>query len=176
MEVISVGLRLPHGVRVGKSNIGRGLFADRNFRAGERILIFTGSRFNRADPIHDGEDGAYLLQTGPRSYILPDFPAVFINHSCNPNAGVATGRRLVALRDIAAQEEIRFDYSTTMDEDLWTMICCCGEQDCRSVIRDFKYLPDDTRLRYIALGVVPRFIRRRYQRPANFVEIPPDSV
>jgi hypothetical protein len=82
----------------------------------------------------------------------------FVNHSCNPNAGLRDNRHMIALRPIEAGEEIRFDYSTCMSERLWTMHCRCGESNCRTVIRDFHDLPDETRRRYIALGIVQRFI------------------
>ncbi len=41
---------------------------------------------------------------------------------------------LVALRDISVDEELHFDYSTTMSEGDWTMRCRCGAAQCRSLI------------------------------------------
>jgi len=158
-------------VRVGPCDVGSGLFAVRPIRAGETILPLRGPRYRRDDPIHDSERGANLLQTGYRTYVLLEPPAVFANHSCDPNAGVVDSRRLVALRDIAAGREIRFDYSTTMDENYWTMRCRCGAPGCRGTIGDFKALPPEVRQRYLDLGVVPRFIAWRYvadfARPAG---------
>ena len=158
-------------VRVGPCDVGAGLFATRPIRAGEIILPLRGARYGRDDPIHDSERGANLLQTGYRTYVLLEPPAVYANHSCDPNAGVVDSRRLVALRDIAAGREIRFDYSTTMDENFWTMRCRCGAPGCRGTIGDFKGLPAEVRRRYLDLGVVPRFIAWRYvaeiARPAG---------
>ena len=48
-----------------------------------------------------------------------DVPAILINHSCDPNVGVAKQLNeggsydFVALRDIQEGEELRFDYETT---------------------------------------------------------------
>jgi hypothetical protein len=140
------------------------VFAARPIARGERILVFRGRPVAAGDPIHYTPEGANLLQIDSLSYIYPRPRAVFVNHSCNPNAGVHDRVTLIALRDIAAGEEIRFDYSTTMDEDLWTMECRCGDARCRRVVRDFKYLPARARARYLALGVVPDFVRR--QAPA----------
>lgn len=148
-------------VRVGPSNTGTGLFAARTFAAGERILLLHGLRFEREDPIHLTDKGANLLQTGRRTYILLEPPGVYANHSCDPNAGIAGNRALVALRDIPAGEEIRFDYSTTMDEDFWTMECRCGAATCRGVVGDFKTLPPEVQARYLERGVVQGFIARR---------------
>ena len=151
-------------IYIAPCELGRGVFAIRDYRAGELILILHGPRIERTDPLHACPEGANLLQTGPRTYIKLEAPGVFFNHSCRPNAGIMANRRLVALRDITAGQEIRFDYSTTMDEDFWTMPCRCGEEECRGVVTDFKYLPADLRRRYLDLGVVQRFIARRYRR------------
>jgi len=148
-------------LRVADCPLGRGLFAVDGFRENERILVLKGPRYGREDPIHETEEGANLLQTGRRSYILLRELGVFANHSCDPNAGIRSNRHLVAIRDIAAGEEIRFDYSTTMDEDFWTMDCCCGSQSCRGLIRDFHTLPPALRQRYLDLDVVQGFIARR---------------
>lgn len=153
-------------VYVCDCDVGRGLFANRYISAGERILTLHGSRYDRGDPIHFLESGANLLQTGPRTYILLEPPGVFANHSCDPNAGIAANRNLVAIRDIPAGREIRFDYSTTMDEDFWTLECRCGSPLCRGVVGDFRTLPPQLQVRYLELGVVQGFIARRYRRQA----------
>jgi hypothetical protein len=97
-------------VRVADCSIGRGLFAERHFKRGDLILNLGGPRYDRAHPIHGTEGGANLIQTGWRTYIMPDSPGVFTNHSCNPNAGIASKRRLVAIRHIAPGDEILFHH------------------------------------------------------------------
>jgi hypothetical protein len=151
-------------LRVALCPLGRGLFATRAYRPGDPIVVLRGPRIGRDDPVHLTPAGANLLQTGRRSYILPAPPGVFVNHSCDPNAGIVDDSRLVAIRDIAPDDEIRFDYSTTMDEDLWTMECRCGTPDCRGLVTDFRHLPTAVRERYLALGIVPGFIVRRWGR------------
>lgn len=155
---------MAQAVFVAACNVGRGVFAGRRFAPGELILSFTGRRVDRDDPMHLTPAAANLLQTGARTYILPEPPGIFVNHSCNPNAGIRDNRRLVALSEIVPGQEIRFDYSTTMDEDLWTMECACGQPNCRRVVRDFRCLPATVQETYLALGVVSRFIARRYGR------------
>jgi hypothetical protein len=155
-------------VRIGDCGLGRGLFAVAGFHANDLILVLKGPRYEREDPIHETPEGANLLQTGRRTYILLREPGVYANHSCDPNAGIRANRRLVAIRDIAAGEEIRFDYSTTMDEDYWTLDCRCGAACCRGRVTDFHQLPDEVRGRYLALDVVQGFIARRARsRPAR---------
>lgn len=143
---------------------GRGVFASRPIRAGETILHYRGRRYDRDDPIHRTESAALLLQTGARTYILPDSPAVCVNHSCAPNAGLVGNRRLVALVDIRPDEQVTFDYSTTMDDGMWTLDCRCGQRECRGLVEDFRRLPRPVQERYLDLGVVQGFIACRYRR------------
>ncbi|HPF35162.1 MAG TPA: SET domain-containing protein-lysine N-methyltransferase [Candidatus Krumholzibacteria bacterium] len=158
------GSRGAAGVEVRPCAIGRGLFALRAFAPGELILRLDGPRYEREDPIHATEQGANLLQTGRRTYILLTDPAVFANHSCDPNAGVVENRKLVAIRAIEPEDEITFDYSTTMEEDFWTLECRCGAENCRGKVTDFRNLPEPLRRRYLDLGVVQGFIAVRERR------------
>ena len=64
---------------------------------------------------------------------------------------------LGAVRDIAAGEQVTFDYSTTMDEDDFELDCLCGSPNCRGRVSDFKHLPADRRWFYADRGVVPRY-------------------
>ena len=157
----------PDSLRVAECHTGRGLFAGRAYGPGDLILVFGGPRFDRDHAIHETESGANLLQTGWRTYILPAPPGVFANHSCNPNAGIRGNRRLVAIRPIAPGDEIRFDYSTTMAENNWTMPCRCGEPGCRGVVTDFRHLPPVVRARYLKLEVVQKFIASRFGNPRS---------
>lgn len=147
---------------VAPCDVGRGVFATRAYRRGETILRFEGEAYDRSHPIHQSAGGANLLQVGAESYILPRPVGLYVNHSCRPNAGLSGTDLLVAIGDIAPGDEIRFDYSTNMDEDLWTMSCACREPECRGIVRDFKHLPEDLRRKYIALGIVPEFVASRH--------------
>ena len=154
---------------IRRCDVGLGVFAGRRFAPGDHILTFRGPRVERDDPLHRSPRGGNLLQTGRRTYIDPALPAVLVNHSCNPNAGLVRNRRLVAIREIPSGREIRFDYSTTMDDGLWRMDCRCGEPSCRRVVTDFGELPPEVRDRYLALGIVSGFIAGRYRRRASAV-------
>lgn len=159
-------------LRVDNCSIGRGLFAGRIFMPGELILNLRGRRYGREDPIHLTASGANLLQTGWRTYILLEAPGVFANHSCCPNAGIRGNRKLVAIRLIMPGDEIRFDYSTTMAENFWTMPCLCGAPGCRKVVEDFSRLPTGIQDYYLDLGVVQGFIAHKYRCAANSEQLP----
>ena len=138
---------------------GRGVFTEERIAAGTRIIRFTGPLLRYAETTPH----SLALQVGRDRYIgasggFDDF----VNHSCEPNAGFkikGTTADLRAIRDIAAGEEILFDYSTTLDEDDFTMACQCGTPSCRKIIGDGKHLPDDVWRRYLSLGILPDYVR-----------------
>ncbi|MCE7004697.1 SET domain-containing protein-lysine N-methyltransferase [Kibdelosporangium philippinense] len=74
-------------------------------------------------------------------------PARDINHSCNPNTGIRDNDRggfdFIALREIVPPEEITWDYETSEYVSIAVPRCLCGEANCRSVIRGFKYRRHD---------------------------------
>jgi hypothetical protein len=149
---------------VAKSKFGKGLFAKKDIKVGENILIFTGGiiNFDQAilkAPPYEGD----ALQIGKNTYVNLEPPGRFVNHSCEPNAGIKNDIELVALRNIKAGEEIYFDYSTTMDEDYWSLQCGCGNTNCRKVIKDFKHLPHYVKRKYLDLDIVQKFIAVQYQ-------------
>lgn len=55
------------------------------------------------------------------------------NHSCDPNT-VYQGMNLLALRHIAAGEELTYDYATISDETAAPFECSCGATNCRGVV------------------------------------------
>lgn len=108
------------------------------------------------------------MQIGENLYMGPSGNIDdFFNHSCNPNSGLKiNGKKvfLIAIEDIKKDDEITWDYSTTMDEDDWEMDCNCDSKNCRGRIRDFKYLPSDIQKRYLDLGIVPEYISKNFKK------------
>jgi SET domain-containing protein len=157
-------------IRVGLH--GRGVFADEAIHQGQKIMDFTGPFLRQSQTTPE----TYALQIEPDLYIgasggFDDY----VNHSCQPNAGMLIeGRqvRLVAILPIAAGEEIFFDYSTTMDEDDWEMTCRCGSPGCRKIVRDGKHLPPEGWDRYLELGILPYYVRDGRRRLAAALKSP----
>lgn len=80
-------------------------------------------------------------RTAPRSsWLNPDHPIRFGNHSCAPNLWLAGATSLVARRDVAAGEELTQDYATYTGVESWRMPCRCGSDGCRGVVtgRDWR--------------------------------------
>jgi SET domain-containing protein len=137
---------------------GRGVFAGEPIAAGCRILTF-GGRLLRSGEL---TDDLLAMQVGDDLWLCSDGSLVddLVNHSCDPNGGFTDGEPVLhALRDIAAGEEICWDYSTSIAEPGWTLECRCGSTACRGVIRPWGELSvaDRERLR----GYVLRYLRRR---------------
>jgi SET domain-containing protein len=131
---------------------GRGLFAAEPIAAGRRILPLGG----RLLPSGELTDDLLALQVGPDLWLCSDgsLPDDLINHSCDPNAGFLDGDLVLhALRDIAAGEEVCWDYSTSIAEPGWSLDCRCGSARCRRVVRSWGELSAAEReqLRGVAL-------------------------
>jgi SET domain-containing protein len=125
---------------------GRGVFTLDPIRRGQRIIALEGMVLSTAELTDD----LLALQIGDDLWLCSDGSHLddFINHSCDPNAGFAEGELVLhALRDIAAGEEICWDYSTSISEPGWFLECLCGSARCRNVVRPWGELTDGERAR-----------------------------
>ena len=149
-QIIAEGLAR-HGRRQKKYTVrgnavdGYGLYAVQPIGAGE--VIWPGEE--RAQRIvthaHVKAHWPPAAQETFRRYAYPVSEAVFIlwdddpsewapqNHSCNPNSAYR-GLNVVALRDIAAGEELTLDYADFLDEHMEPFTCRCGAPGCRGII------------------------------------------
>ncbi len=147
-------------VAVRSSKFGKGLFAQRPVKAGELICFVNGKYVTYQENALLEHGGTYSIQIDTSAYLDPSPPTRFLNHSCQPNAGVTGDLRLIAIKDIQPGDEICFDYSTCMLEREWTLACDCNAPKCRGEIADFDQLPASLQKYYIDLGVVQDFILR----------------
>src|ERR1043166_8851162 len=140
-------------VHIRSSHFGRGVFAARDITEDDVILTFSGPIITFEQAVALGVNEANALQIDATYYMDLEEPGRYVNHSCAPNAGIKQHTRLIALRRIARDEEIHYDYSTTMLEDHWTMICKCGASGCRGIVSDFRSLSARLQRRYLRLGI-----------------------
>ena len=128
--------------------MGLGIFASRDIGTDEFLAEFRGPRITIEDMEgipHEVWD--HLFNVGLCDYIIAREPAVRINHSCNPNAGIVKDVLLVAMRDIKKDEEVTFDYSVVTADD-WQLECQCGSPQCRKIIGNYADLPDEIKRKY----------------------------
>ncbi len=130
---------------------GKGIFALRNFKNGEHILDITGEVIETENPENYPEKitehwGPLGKKGNKYRFIKPESPWMYMNHSCDSNAGIINDRKLIAARDIKKGEEITIDYSAVDIESLTggkkqlSMECKCGSKNCRKIITTFDQL------------------------------------
>lgn len=133
---------------------GRGLFARTAIAAGEIVAmkgghVLTSVQWRALAPtlgpaeIQITED----LVIAPATQEEREGSMLFSNHSCDPNLAIQGQIALVAMRDIAAGEELTHDWATTDDGD-YTMTCRCGSARCRGTITGKDWMRKDLQERY----------------------------
>jgi uncharacterized protein len=129
------------------SGTGEGLFAKVNFKKGNLIFTWEGVLKKGRYPCYVG---SRWLQIEKCQWIAPlrNNPDWYINHSYNPNSGIKNSVKIVAMKNIRRGEEVTFDYSTSESENRWYLICHCENKNCRRIIRSYKFLSTELKLKY----------------------------
>lgn len=115
-----------------------GVYTAAPIRKGTRIIEYDGPRITaeEADRLYEGAARTYLYGLGDGKVVIDgEGIAAYMNHSCDPNCEVDEIKDRVwifALRDIAAGEELLWDYNLYDDED--PAPCHCGSQKCRGTM------------------------------------------
>jgi len=139
--------KTPAAVRLARSGVhGYGLFARAAIARGERIIEYVGELITKAEAerreekrlarLAAGRDGCvYIFELNQRHDLDGKGPvnlARRINHSCDPNCETDNIRGriwILARRDIAAGEELTYDYNFDFVE--WRdHPCRCGAKGC----------------------------------------------
>lgn len=154
-------------VHVRESNIsGYGTFAKNRIKKGQRIGYIKGERrFKINRGIEDTLANPDWVGLRTNWWIDPFPPFKFLNHSCNPKAGIKGTVTLCALQAIEAGEEITIDYSTIEADEFWEMgggaNCLCREVCCRGIIRSIIHLPSERFNAYHPF--IPTFFQKLYR-------------
>jgi hypothetical protein len=141
---------------------GNGIFSLEPIRKGELIAVFGGVVYEWDAFIHLSErDRSLCIQVEDRLFLVPRpiGEGDYVNHSCNPNAGLSGQIGLVAMRDIKVGEEVCFDYamSDTMPYDEFE--CGCGQPNCRRHISGNDWQKPELQKRYA--GFFSPHVQRR---------------
>lgn len=130
---------------------GRGVFALASIASGERVIEYKGEHISWKEALrrhpHDPDDPNHTfyfsLENGDAIDAKYDGnDARWINHACTPNceAREKKGRVFIhALRDIAPQEELFYDYGLVIEGKITRKLkkafaCHCGSPDCRGTM------------------------------------------
>jgi len=91
------------------------------------------------------EDNVYI---GPRNRNELENSMLYINHSCNPNAGIKGKKIVIAIKDIKREEEISIDYAMCYCNPLYLMRCNCRSKNCRKKITGNDWRNPELQRRY----------------------------
>lgn len=114
---------------------GQGVFAVEPISKGEVLAVWGGT-------VLTGEvrktlpATALSLQVEENLYLVSSVigPADYINHCCDPNAGMYGQVGLIAMRAIAPDEEVCYDYAMSDGSPYDEFECACGADICRKQI------------------------------------------
>lgn len=147
-----------------KNNGMMGIFAKELVGKGELLVVWGGV-------VYVGEEYQQLpeeyrvrgIQIEENIFLSPRVveDADYVNHSCDPNAGLSGQVALVAMRDINKDEEICFDYAMSDGCDYDEFDCECGMPNCRHHITGNDWRIKELWERYD--GYFSPYLQRRIQ-------------
>lgn len=148
--------------RLKADESGNSIFALEPIKKGELIAVFGGVVYEWETFIHlPDRERMLCLQVEDRHFLVPRpiGEGDYVNHSCNPNAGLSGQIGLVAMRDIQIGEEVCFDYAMcdTMPYDEFN--CLCGASTCRGQVGGNDWQRPELQKRYA--GYFSPHVQRR---------------
>ena len=131
---------------------GSGSFAISKISKGEIVASFGGNVINQIELTNYSADRvSRSLQLNSDTYLLSgDVPEVgdMINHSCEPNCGMAGTSSVQAISDIEIGEELSFDYAMSDSSKYDEFKCACGKDKCREKITGLDWQKKDLQTKY----------------------------
>lgn len=141
---------------------GFGIMSGEDVKKGEIIRYIKGDiQFKVNKNKKDALAHPNWIGIADNQWIDPEKPYKFLNHSCNPSAGIKGKVSLIAIKDIREGEEITIDYSIIEGDPRWEMTCNCGNLNCRKIIRSIEFLPNETFKKY--LPFIPKYFQKIYK-------------
>ncbi len=133
---------------------GRGLFAAAAFKKDEIVCVKGGHIITR-EQLHDVNTrlGPVEIQISDELFIAPvtdderEGAMLYSNHSCDANLGMRGSIMFVAIRPIAAGEELTHDWCVT-DDDTYRVECQCGSPKCRRIVTGKDWQRADLQQQY----------------------------
>ena len=150
---------------------GKGVFAVKDITKNGVIAVFGGHVLTRKERDALPKSIRYLalgidddLFIGPVSTKETD-DADWVNHSCDPNAGINGQIMLVAIRNIKKGEEITFDYVMSCSqkgEKRVLFSCNCTSPNCRKEITNHDWKNQGLQEKY--KGYFSFFVQRNIDK------------
>ena len=134
------------------------IFTNRKINAEETVSRF-GAREEKKAPTY------LTVQLDASHHILikPLF-LQYINHSCSPNCFFdTTNLTVVALRDIACEEELSFFYPSSEWDMSQPFVCNCGNATCLQLINGASRLNNSTLNNYQLTNFIQQQVQGKKQ-------------
>ena len=148
-------------VRLVKDKGGYGVFAHMPIHKGELLIVWGGTVVHTHDLRELEVENIKIVQIEEDLYSVSDRngPGDYINHCCDPNAGLDGSVNIVAMRDIAPEEEVTYDYGTTHGTSFDNFHCACGTPHCRGAVTGEDWKRPELQERYA--GYFSLYLQRR---------------
>ena len=131
---------------------GSGSFVVSKISKGEMVASFGGNVIDQSELAKYSVDRvSRSLQLNSDTYLLSrNIPEAgdMINHSCEPNCGIAGTSSVQALRDLKIGEELTFDYAMSDSSQYDEFVCACGKEKCREKITGMDWQNKDLQTKY----------------------------
>lgn len=144
-------------VKVSQSKTsGQGLVAVEKINKDEIVVDYSqglGKYINTLEADRLFEQGSdHMIQIGEDLFFAATEQneleeADFVNHSCDPNAGIKNNFQIVAMRDIDPGEEITIDYAMSESSE-YEIKCNCRKLSCRGVINGRDWMIPELQKKY----------------------------
>jgi uncharacterized protein len=141
---------------------GNGIFAQQVLTKGELLAVFGGVVYAWDIFIHLPErERSLCIQVEENLFLVPRpiGDGDYVNHCCNPNAGLSGQIALVAMRDIQSGEEVCFDYAMSDIAAYDEFECDCGAPNCRHSVTGSDWQLPEIQKRYT--GYFAPHVQRR---------------
>lgn len=133
---------------------GRGLFATADI-AKDEVVVVKGGHIVTREQLEEIKPrlGPVEIQIDDNLFIAPmtdeerELSMLYSNHSCDANMGMRGEITFVAMRDIAAGEELTHDWCTTDDDD-YSVECNCRSSNCREKLTGKDWRRPELQKRY----------------------------
>ena len=133
---------------------GYGVYATAPIEENEVLCIWGGNIWSYEEfsqlPEENQSHGIQVDEDHYQTYGLDEAPesADYVNHSCEPNAGLQGPITLVAMRSIEIGEEICFDYAMSDGTPYDEFTCGCATPACRGIVTGNDWQLSELQLRY----------------------------
>jgi hypothetical protein len=148
---------------------GKGLFATADI-AKDEVVAVKGGHIVPGKVLREQVAptlGPVEIQIDDDLYIAPvgaeerEGSMLYSNHSCDSNLGMRGEITFVALRDIAAGEELTHDWCTT-DDDNYSVKCNCSAPNCRGTLTGKDWQKPELQKQYA--GYFSAYLQKKIER------------